>query len=165
MLWKTILCTVGCLETSLVYRLPIQSIAPPPRSYDKQKMSPGGGAELLSSSLMRKKQLSYIDFLCVLITLWCLQVNSSCKEDDSKQKQPNKKKRIIYDSGNISSEELWTFKIILYSSEQCFPNWCSVTHSSLWCYNRSSEERAVCSKLETVLLYCRTYQSWNVLLC
>ncbi|XP_027982404.1 replication factor C subunit 1 isoform X2 [Eumetopias jubatus] len=33
-----------------------------------------------------------------------IKVNSSCKEDDSKQKQPNKKKRIIYDSDSESEE-------------------------------------------------------------
>lgn len=32
------------------------------------------------------------------------QVNSSCKENYSKQKQPNKKKRIIYDSDSESKE-------------------------------------------------------------
>ncbi|XP_024907546.1 replication factor C subunit 1 isoform X2 [Pteropus alecto] len=33
-----------------------------------------------------------------------IKVNSSCKEDDSKQKQPNKKKRVIYDSDSESEE-------------------------------------------------------------
>ncbi|XP_072593962.1 replication factor C subunit 1 isoform X1 [Vulpes vulpes] len=33
-----------------------------------------------------------------------IKVNSSCKEDDSKQKQPNKKKRIIYDSDSESED-------------------------------------------------------------
>ncbi|KAM4811722.1 replication factor C subunit 1 isoform X1 [Urocitellus parryii] len=33
-----------------------------------------------------------------------IKVNSSCKEDASKQKQPNKKKRIIYDSDSESEE-------------------------------------------------------------
>ncbi|XP_077615057.1 replication factor C subunit 1 isoform X1 [Crocuta crocuta] len=33
-----------------------------------------------------------------------IKVNSSCKEDDSKPKQPNKKKRIIYDSDSESEE-------------------------------------------------------------
>ncbi|KAI5775555.1 RFC1 [Gulo gulo luscus] len=33
-----------------------------------------------------------------------IKVNNSCKEDDSKQKQPNKKKRIIYDSDSESEE-------------------------------------------------------------
>ncbi|XP_004681405.1 PREDICTED: replication factor C subunit 1 isoform X1 [Condylura cristata] len=33
-----------------------------------------------------------------------IKVNSSCKEDDSKQKQPNKKKRIIYDSDSEPEE-------------------------------------------------------------
>ncbi|KAM7155681.1 replication factor C subunit 1 isoform 1-T1 [Molossus nigricans] len=33
-----------------------------------------------------------------------IKVNSSCKDDDSKQKQPNRKKRIIYDSDSESEE-------------------------------------------------------------
>uniref|UniRef100_A0A8C6W4A1 Replication factor C subunit 1 n=1 Tax=Nannospalax galili TaxID=1026970 RepID=A0A8C6W4A1_NANGA len=35
-----------------------------------------------------------------------IKVNSSCKEDASKQKQPNKKKRIIYDSDSESEETI-----------------------------------------------------------
>ncbi|XP_066242266.1 replication factor C subunit 1 isoform X1 [Saccopteryx leptura] len=65
---------------------------------------PGGKKSASETVKKNEKTKSAEETLKVKKGIKEIKVNSSCKEDDSKQKQPNKKKRIIYDSDSESEE-------------------------------------------------------------
>ncbi|XP_010978690.1 replication factor C subunit 1 isoform X3 [Camelus dromedarius] len=64
------------------------------------------GKKLVSETVKKNEKKSAEETLKAKRGIKEIKVNSSCKDDDFRQKQPNKKKRIIYDSDSESEETM-----------------------------------------------------------